>query len=537
MNSLKHWIPLVGLALLAGCGGSSDSSGSGSLGTQQYPQGIWQGTAGLGAAQRTVFAYIDGGADAKGGSFYMAKGATGTAGYDGMFGVLRVNVATVQASGVTYFSVQDGKFATGLTLSGTASNSGAIGRTDTIAANYSDPTGTAAASGAPVPLSLTYSTLNNYPAQAGLVQGTYQGGSTFGGNWVLNVDALGSVTGTVSGCTVTGTIVPKTNVSTATSISNAYTTTLNLTGSTVVCANPGTTQSGVAVLQYNSLNQPSGIWILTQNNTGTLNTMVLNGTLISGGSTPSTTQQSPTGFWKSASTTGSTSLSGVVLPDTSYFFYKQVGAGFDALYGTMQVTTGTSVVSSTDEVYFSNQSAAATQYTSALTLSGNAVTNVSLKGSYTDPTAANAQTAYNLVPDTSNLYLSPITPAVTSLYGSYNMPAIGFGGASTTLTIAASATVAGQSVISGTATNGCVINGNISAYGTNTTLNVYTVSGIAYTSATGSTCPLAGQPYQSGIASAVFDAAGQNVTGLRILAAGAVPAGSRSNLVFIGNKQ
>ena len=227
----------------------------------------------------------------------------------------------------------------------------------------------------------------------------------------------------------------------------------------------------------------------------------------------------------------------MVLPDSSYFFYKQVGAGYDALYGTMQVATGTSVVSSTDEVYFSNQSAAATQYSTALTLSGNAVTNTSLKGSYTDPTAANAQTTFSFVPDTGNLYLSPITPAVTALYGSYNMPAVGFGGASTTLTVGASATVAGQSVLSGSTTNGCLISGNITGYGTNTTLNVYTVNSIVYTSATGATCPLAGQPSQSGIASAIFDAAGQNVTGLRILAAGAVPSGSRSNLVFIGNKQ
>ena len=128
------WLSLTCAALLASCGGgSSDGEDVGPApGVQQYPGGVWEGTVGTGAAQRQVVGYIDPGPLGTGGEFYMAREAPGAAGFDAFYGRLNVNVTAVLATGVTYYSVQDGKFATGLTLRGTASNSGKIGRTDGI---------------------------------------------------------------------------------------------------------------------------------------------------------------------------------------------------------------------------------------------------------------------------------------------------------------------------------------------------------------------------------------------------------------------
>lgn len=170
-------------AALAGCGGGSGGDDVGPPpGTQQYPGGIWEGTVGTGAAQRSVVGFIDGGVDGKGGEFYLARGAAGSAGYDGIYGLLRTNVAAVQATGVTYFSVQDGKFATGLTLRGTASSDPATGKTVSISGNYTSPAGTAAATSSPTTFKLGLSKLNDYPARSDLVAGTYRGAGVLGGN-------------------------------------------------------------------------------------------------------------------------------------------------------------------------------------------------------------------------------------------------------------------------------------------------------------------------------------------------------------------
>lgn len=535
--TLKHWASALSLLALAGCGGGGgggDSSSVGAVtGTQQYPDGIWEGTTGTGAAQRTVVGFISGGTDGKGGDFYLAKGASGTSGYDGLYGLMRVNIGTALATNVTYFSVQDGKFATGLTFSGTASTSTGGTRTDTLSGNYSNPANTAAATGAVTSIKLAYSKLNNFPAKYSLLQGSYTGGSLFGGSWVLTIDAVGAISGTVSGCTVTGTAVPQTPAANSGSTSAAYSVVLNLSGGTTTCAATGTSQSGVAFLKFDTLNNKTGIWMLTKNTGTTLNTFVLDGVLVAGSSsTPATTQQVAAGFWKSATSDGLTDLYAMVLPDNSYFFYKRVGGGYDALYGNLLVATGTSIVSSTNGVYFANQNLAATQYTDTVAISADVRTQTSFKGTYTDPTAANAQTPFSLVPDTSNLYVSPILPTVSALYGTYASSTIGFGGVGLTIKVAASTVDGTKSVLTGTTTTGCTLTGNISPYtSSNTTLNLYRVDTLAFAG----TCALAGLPVQSGAASAVFDGA-NNVTGLRIGVAGYSAAGIRSNLVFLGSK-
>jgi hypothetical protein len=537
LKALKHWVSVLSLAALAGCGGGSDSSTNVGpvTGTQQYPEGVWEGSTGTSTAQRPVFGFISGGSDGKGGNFYLAKGAAGSSSYDGMFGLLRTDIATAQATGVTYFSVQDGKFSTAVSLIGTLSASVTGGRTDTLVGNYTSPANTAAATTTITPFKLSYSRLNNFPAQYSLIQGSYTGGSLFGGSWLLNVDAVGNITGTVSGCTVTGTATPRIPGPNSSSTSAAYTLLMNLSGAVASCASTGTSQSGVAILNFDTLNQKTGIWLLTVNTSGTLNTLVLNGvTVASNIVPPAATQQSPVGFWKPAVSTGVTDLYAVVMPDNSYFFYKRAGGGYDTFFGNLVVATGTSIISSTDGVYFANQNAAATQYTSNVTLSGDARTNLSLRGSYADPTQAGAQTAFSLVPDTTNLFTAPIPASVTGLYNlSFTSAPIGFGGTGITLSIAASQLDPTKSVITGTTTNGCTVTGNISPYSSNTQQNLYSVSSLSFA---GAGCPLTGQASQSGMASAIYDAAGANITGLRMLTAGAGAAGARTNLVFIGTR-
>ena len=226
MRSQHFWFSLACTALLASCGGgSSDGADVGpATGVQQYPGGVWEGTVGTGAAQRQVVGYIDPGPQGTGGEFYLAREAPGAAGFDALYGRLNVSVTSVLATGVTYFSVQDGKFATGLTLRGTASNSGKIGRTDAISGNYSDPVQTAAASGATVPLKLAYSSLNFHTASPSLIEGTYRGTGLFGGGWVLTVTPQGQLSGRIGGCLATGSATPRA------ADSPLYSLTINLSG-------------------------------------------------------------------------------------------------------------------------------------------------------------------------------------------------------------------------------------------------------------------------------------------------------------------
>ena len=322
MRSQYFWFSLACTALLASCGGGSSDGGDvgPAPGVQQYPGGVWEGTVGTGAAQRQVVGYIDPGPQGTGGEFYLAREAPGAAGFDALYGRLNVSVTSVLATGVTYFSVQDGKFATGLTLRGTASNSGKIGRTDAISGNYSDPVQTAAASGATVPLKLAYSSLNFHTASASLIEGTYRGTGLFGGGWVLTVTPQGQLSGRIGGCLATGSATPRA------AGSPLYSLTINLSGDTTSCGATGTQQSGIAVLRYDAAGVPNGIWAFTRNATGTDNTYTLNG--IADPRTtapPSATPLSVAGNWQGSFTLptgviGDTTVWGSVLPDGGLFF-------------------------------------------------------------------------------------------------------------------------------------------------------------------------------------------------------------------------
>lgn len=528
MRFVKTSLALLAFsAALSGCGGGGEADDDNTgppPGTQQYPAGVWEGTTGVGASARTVLGYIDPGADGKGGEFYFAKSAAGTAGYDALYGRLSVNVTAVQASNVTYFSVQDGKFSNGLNLRGTASANAQTGRTELISGNYSDPVGTIAATGATMPIKLAYSALNNYPAQLSLLEGMYRGGSVFGGGWVLQISALGTVTGNIGSCALTGTATVRPGNSAV------YGINLNVTGDEKLCPNANTTQSGVAILKFdaNTLAR-TGIWVLTRNGSGPATTYTLDGGA-DGPNTqpPAPTQQSASGYWQGTSNaSGNTAINAVVLPDSSYFFYKRVGIGYDVLYGTLLTSASSSVVSSNDGTYFANQRSAETQYTSGVELNGDARTGQSFTGSYVDPTAGGTNTRFATTPDTNYPYVSPVPRSIALLQGSYHSNAVGFGGASMDLDLDLSG------VLTGTSSDGCTLSATLRPYAGSQNLNFYQVESLGYTGL----CAAAGGPLQSGMASAQFDAAGQRVIGLRILAAASGPSGARVNTVFLGSWQ
>lgn len=519
------WLTLTCAVLLASCGGGS--SGGEDVGpapgVQQYPGGVWEGTVGTGVLQRKVFGYIDPGPMGTGGEFYFAREAAGSAGYDGLYGRLNVERTAVLGPSSTYFSVQDGKFANNVTLRGTASGSLTTGRTSTISGTYSDPVGTAAATGGLTTLKLNYSVLNNYPGQLSLIEGTYRGGGTFGGSWVLSITPQGGLTGSIGACSVTGTVIPRAKDSAV------YGVSMNLAGNELLCAGTGTTQSGVAVLKFDVAGSSrSGIWLLTRNSTGPASTFVLEGKA-DGPNTPlpSPTAQSAAGNWTgTVSGTGATSVSAAVLPDGGYFFYRPIGAGYDALYGTLLVAPGSSLVSSTDGAYWNHQNIPAAQYTESIVLSGDARSGFSFAGTYSNPVPGNPAIAFAMVPDTTFPYNATLASSVGRLAGTYSSPGIGFGANSVTLKVSP----IGE--ILGTTSNGCVLAGVVTPYESGGN-NLYRVRNLSYT---GEGCPLNSSPAQSGVASARFDAAGQTVTGLRILTAVRTPAGERFQTIFVGTR-
>ena len=526
---LYSLIPLLALSLaVGGCGGGDDEDdldNTGPIsGTQQYPGGVWEGTTGAGASTRSVFGYIDPGSDGKGGDFYFAKGAAGNSGYDAIYGRLAVNVTSVVATNVTYFSNQDGKFSQGLTLRGTASADPITKKTSAISASYSDPVGTLAATGSATPLKIQYSVLNNYAARAELLQGTYRGGSVFGGGWMLTISPLGSVTGYIGSCTLTG------NAGVRSSNSAVYSINFNLQGEEALCPSASTGQSGVAVLKYDpSTGARTGIWVLTRNSAGPPNTYTLDGTADVGDSgPPSAVGQRAAGYWSGTTNlVGSSDLTAVVLPDNAYFFYRPVGIGYDVLYGTFVGGELSSLSTSNDGVYFANQQSALTRYTGGVTVNADARAGDSFVGSYADPTRGGASTRFVTRPDPFYPYVSPIPQSVAALAGFYRSNAVGFGGASATLKVSA------LGVVTGTTTDGCLVAAQLRPYpALQVNLNVYRVEGLAYKG----TCPQGGGALQSGMASAQFDATGTQVTGLRILAAGLTPDGGRANTVFLGGK-
>ena len=513
--------------VLAGCGGGdSGDSGGGAVAVQQYPAGVWVGTAGpVGGTQRQFFGVIDGGATGQGGVYYFAKD-TGGIGYDGLYGTLSVSLATLRATGSTYFSTSDAKFAPSpITVTGTVTGASADVKPNArISGNYSDPVGTAAATGTTiVPFTLSYSTLlTEHVSSKALIAGTYRTGGIFGSSSVVTIDALGNVTGTNAGCTLSGSIgVPNAATTKQTGI---YSIALSLGGSTTACSQTGTGQSGVAVVQYDANDVKTGIWIFTYNTSGTKNTFVLNATVDVSGPTvpPSTTTQVAEGLYAGTVTTaGGTAetINGVVLPDNQYFFYRgNSGTAYDVLYGSLSVTPSSSTFISTNGIYVTGS---AGTVTGGISLAGDVRTRTSLTASFADPVNGNSlstiATTYN------SLYTLRPANLIFLAGRSYTMNG-GFLGKTITLSVDATGAV------TGTSSDNCDVTGSIRPYSSTGAQNLYTAA-LSYS---GALCPLLTQPQQTGVAVIEFN--GINTpTGLRVLTvSNNTSTGERHNTVFLG---
>ena len=551
-------IPLFALffaAVLAGCGGSggdpgaSTGEGGASSAVQQYPAGIWEGTVGSGTSQRTMVGFIEAGEDGKGGDFYLARGAAGAGGYDAIFGLLRTNLTAVVASGVTYFSLQDGKFAPNLTLRGTAAPNPATGKIATINGNYSNPAGTAAATGGSTSFKLNYSKLNDYQASAQLIEGTYRGTGVFGGNWVITVSARGALSGRMGGCTVQGSIAPRSQDSAA------YAVTMNLSGDESSCGSRGTQQSGLAVLRFDTSNLPNGIWVFTRNSIGPNNTFVLNGLADPRQpSIPSTTPLSAAGNWAGTLTlppgvSGDPDIHGMLLPDGGFFFYTNSSFNHNVLHGRFirygnDITTNR-FVTANDSVFFDRLTVGTAGskggyidgvlVDATLESAGNNAMASRLTGTYNYASQPGGYpTRFTMQPDP--LYALPAgkQPNVNAIVGTYRMAGSSFGGHQVDIDIAADGSITGAT------SNECVIVGKLLGdLGTNH--NLYRVEAFGFLNSPTTPdnfigCELSSGPSQSGSASALFDNQG-NVIGLRILTAGLSQGGQRSHTVFVGSKR
>ena len=542
------------VATLAACGGGSDDGAEvgPAPGTQQYPAGIWEGTAGTGTAQRVMIGFVDGGVDGKGGEFYFARGAAGSAGYDSLYGLLRTDVTTVQATGVTYYSVQDGKFANGLTLRGTASSNPVTGKPATLSGNYTSPAATAAATGTPTSFKMSYSALNNYPARADLLAGTYRGSGLFGGSWVLSISLRGTVSGRVGNCSVQGTATPRAPDSALYSIS------MSLVGDEATCGPyTGTQQSGIAVLRYATGSQtPNGIWMFTRNTTGTPNTYVLNGLADPKQPViPSPTPLSITGNWAGtlqlpAGVRGDESVWGSVLPDGGFFFYTNSSFNHNALYGRLIRYEDASLnrfVSANDSVFFDRLAGGTGDYQggyvggvlvdAVLESTGQSGAATRMSGSYSYVSQPGGYpTGFVMQPDPLYALPAGMVPNVNMIVGTYTMAGTGFGGHTVIVSVAADGSITGST------SNGCEIVGTL--LGTTESgkaQNLYRVEAFGYLASTlvpSNTigCELSTGPSQSGAAAALFDQEGR-VSGLRILTAGLQVSGQRAHTVFVGTKR
>ncbi|WP_313070619.1 hypothetical protein [Melaminivora sp.] len=554
LGRASRLVPFAFAMALAACGGGSDDGADDvgpPSGQQQYPAGIWEGTAGTGAGQRPVIGFIDGGADGRGGEFYLARGATGSAGYDSLYGLLRTQGTALQATAVTYYSVQDGKFAQGLTLRGTVAPNPATGRAATISGTYTSPAGTAAATGAPMPFKLGYSRLNDYPARSDLIAGSYQGSGLFGGYWALDVARDGAVTGQVGTCKVAGTITPRA------ADSAVYTAALDFSGTDNTCE-PRTQQLGVAMLRFGPDNVPSGIWVLTRSTVGQRDTYVLDGVADPRQPGPAPEGLLPAaGNWQGtlalpAGTGGDVAIAGSVAPDGGFLFYTQglgsMVAGRSALYGRLSIDAdsagSTRFLTARDGVYHERDTAspgAPGRYTDGLAVDatlanvGVAGQPLRLVGSYNYPGQTGGfPTRFDMRPAAAYALPVGVVANVNLIVGNYRMSEkTGLDGSRDTIL-----TVDGSGAINGQTSDGCLLTGRLAAEmgADRQWRNLYRVETLGYLQGAGGTCRQAGGPVQSGVAAAFFGARGE-VVGLRILASESGAVARHAHTVFIGERR
>lgn len=496
------------VAALSACGGGESGDGGGPAAVQQYPAGIYTGKAGPLGAQRDFIGVVDGGPDGTGGNFYFARDTGTSRGYDGLYGGLNVNLATLRATNATYYSTIDGKFlANGVTVSGTVTGAAkAESAGARISGNYSNPTGTAAATTAQlVPFTLDYRPdLYVRASSLATMAGTYRGGSAFGGAWSMTVDTAGRLTGTNGGCALTG------SVSTPNPARGVYDIVLNLSGT--ACTRPGSSQTGWAVLTYDAAGARSGIWVFaTDSDPRALNTFILNGVADNSVEPPDpSTPQFAEGYWTASTGTGT--FNGVVTPDSYYFLYRRNGAGYDVLSGQLTRVAGSNSKMADEAATFYSAQGTTVASSLSATVVGDAFT-----GSFTDPAAGNAATQFAMKKD--GIYQAAPAKLAAVAGNSYQAPPLG--------PLAMTVNVAANGVLSGSreacrivdsSTDGGPIS-RIGPYPGITTQNLFQVKLVF----TGAAC--AGS--EDGIAVAVYDAGAQTAKGLRIFTLGTLTSSTQ----------
>ena len=111
-----------------------------------------------------------------------------------------------------------------------------VNATYTVAGNITGTAGSAAFSGAPIPI--THYNYNT-PALVSAITGAWSLSATNGATISMNIGTTGTFTATSGGCAMTGTIVPRA------SAKNVFDATL--TFGAAPCANPGVTGTGIAL--------------------------------------------------------------------------------------------------------------------------------------------------------------------------------------------------------------------------------------------------------------------------------------------------
>lgn len=224
--------------------------------TQQVAEGIWSGSVVSGGVTQNLTSVV---LPSSGNQYqYFFFKELGAA-YDGLYsggGALIVgdNTSLMSSIGGVYYAGDTSAFTGGVSISGDVKTGG------NMVGSYTDPT----AGNTQSQFSLAYNTsLYQRASSLAIIQGSYRSGSAFGSSSTITIAADGTISGThpsSSTCAVGG------QATVINAAKNLYQINLSFSGSS--CALLGTTQTGVAVVQFNG-GVKSGLWLLTAGGSGT----------------------------------------------------------------------------------------------------------------------------------------------------------------------------------------------------------------------------------------------------------------------------
>ena len=479
------------MLVLSACGGGNDSQAP--VPTQQFVDGIWEGKLGTSNA----FAIAVSNADGTGTDVLLARSVSANyayaslSPYDVLQGRVGVNKNVLAANDLIYQGIQafnattgyvEGDFTNKVVLNGSAAQGPGVAQTDRVSGTYTQPSFPIDADGdityTLLPLTLSLSTQNKYTASIDAIRGTYRGGIN-GTTWSLTINN-GFMAGSIASCMVVGGVKLKSPATSASSKA-LYVVNMTLRGISPRCTRSGVSYEGLAYVTYDSANQKTGLRFIQ--NSQTVNTaqkpsahLVLDGQFVADITPlPVAVATAPQGFYVDALQ----GLYAAVLPDKSYFFYKDSGL---VLQGELGALTNSSFVMSKSGAYYG-----ATGNVSDVYVVGDIQTNttgVVFKGYYTySPLDVDLNTpTFNLVLDPGLPYLlAGVTTDNLNLTGTYNCRG-GFScGQASSLVLGTKTNNTYR--LTGTTTTGCNLTGLVTPYstlggGANNGVNLFSVSGL-----------------------------------------------------------